>query len=99
MQKKLAPGIYVHNSDQISGYLDVVKNNITVFVLNFLFFLGPRLPRARLTDSVDHSACLGFPCSNSTDTLQAFLQPTSFFVVLSCGQYCVGRRDVLCLRG
>jgi hypothetical protein len=31
MQKKLAPGIYVHNSDQISGYLDVVKNNITVF--------------------------------------------------------------------
>ena len=31
MPKKLAPGIYVYNSDQISGYVDIIKNNISLF--------------------------------------------------------------------
>ena len=31
MPKKLAPGIYVYNSDQISGCVDIIKNNIDLF--------------------------------------------------------------------
>lgn len=32
MQKKLAPGIYVYNSDQFSNCIDAIKNNIEPFL-------------------------------------------------------------------